>query len=167
MALNISIIFIIIGRRNGLSPFPRQAITWTNDDLSLIETPGTRFSYFFYLQKWIWQCRLQDVYSVHMVCVKRKCHHGDYPDISKVHGANMVPTWVLPSPGGPHDGPMNLAIRVLCRQCLHRRLSCFDLQSSYMCIFNAATDMSFWLNFRKWMHWKLSKATILSLQPHG
>ena len=33
------------------------------------------------------------------------------PD-SKVHGANMGPTWVLPSPGGPHVGPMNLAIRV-------------------------------------------------------
>ena len=31
------------------------------------------------------------------------------PD-SKVHGANMGPTWVLSSPGGPHGGPMNLAI---------------------------------------------------------
>ena len=29
---------------------------------------------------------------------------------SKVHGANMGPTWVLSSPGGPHVGPMNLAI---------------------------------------------------------
>ena len=34
-----------------------------------------------------------------------------YPD-SKVHGANMVPTWVLSVPDGPHVGPMNLAIRV-------------------------------------------------------
>ena len=32
------------------------------------------------------------------------------PD-SKVHGANMGPTWVLSAPGGPHVGPMNLAIR--------------------------------------------------------
>ena len=31
---------------------------------------------------------------------------------SKVHGANMGPTWVLSSPGGPHVGPMNLAIWV-------------------------------------------------------
>ena len=31
-----------------------------------------------------------------------------YPD-SKVHGANMGPTWVLPAPDGPHVGPMNLA----------------------------------------------------------
>ena len=32
------------------------------------------------------------------------------PD-SKVHVANMGPTWVLTAPGGPHVGPMNLAIR--------------------------------------------------------
>ena len=32
------------------------------------------------------------------------------PD-SKVHGANMGSTWVLSAPGGPHVGPMNLAIR--------------------------------------------------------
>ena len=30
-----------------------------------------------------------------------------YPD-SKVHGANMGPTWVLSAPDGPHVGPMNL-----------------------------------------------------------
>ena len=34
--------------------------------------------------------------------------NGTPPD-SKVHGANMGPTWVLSSPGGPHVGPMNLA----------------------------------------------------------
>ena len=28
---------------------------------------------------------------------------------SKVHGANMGPTWVLSSPGGPHVATMNLA----------------------------------------------------------
>ena len=32
------------------------------------------------------------------------------PD-SKVHGANMGPTWVLLAPDGPHVGPMNLAMR--------------------------------------------------------
>ena len=30
---------------------------------------------------------------------------------SKVHGANMGPTWVLSAPDGPHVGPMNRAIR--------------------------------------------------------
>ena len=29
---------------------------------------------------------------------------------SKVHGANMGPTWGRQDPGGPHVGPMNLAI---------------------------------------------------------
>ena len=33
----------------------------------------------------------------------------DLPD-SKVHGANMGPTWVLSAPGGSHVSPMNLAI---------------------------------------------------------
>ena len=32
------------------------------------------------------------------------------PD-SKVHGADMGPTWVLSAPDGPHVGAMNLAIR--------------------------------------------------------
>ena len=31
------------------------------------------------------------------------------PD-SKVHGANMGPSWGLSSPGGPYVGPMNLPI---------------------------------------------------------
>ena len=31
---------------------------------------------------------------------------------SKVHGANMGPTWALSAPDGPHVGPMNLAIMV-------------------------------------------------------
>ena len=34
------------------------------------------------------------------------------PD-SKVHWANMGPTWVLLAPAGPHVGPMNLAMRAL------------------------------------------------------
>ena len=32
------------------------------------------------------------------------------PD-SKVHEANVGPTWVLSAPDGPHVGPMNLAIK--------------------------------------------------------
>ena len=34
-----------------------------------------------------------------------------YPD-SKVHGANMGPTWVLLASDEPHTGPMNFAIWV-------------------------------------------------------
>ena len=39
-----------------------------------------------------------------------KRSHQVTPD-SKVRVANMGPTWVLAAPGGPHVGPMNLAIR--------------------------------------------------------
>ena len=39
------------------------------------------------------------------------------PD-SKVHGANMGPTWVLSAPDGPHADPMNLAIRDGKNDCL-------------------------------------------------
>ena len=35
-----------------------------------------------------------------------------YPD-SKVHWANMGPTWILPAPDGPHVDPMNLAITIM------------------------------------------------------
>ena len=36
---------------------------------------------------------------------------GQYVPDSKVHGANMGPTWVLSAPDGPHVGPMNFVIR--------------------------------------------------------
>ena len=45
--------------------------------------------------------------------VNAGCNRGcesNNPD-SKVHGANMEPTWVLSAPDGPHAGPTNLAIR--------------------------------------------------------
>ena len=32
---------------------------------------------------------------------------------SKIHGANMGPIWGRQDPGGPHVGPMNLAIWVI------------------------------------------------------
>ena len=37
---------------------------------------------------------------------------GYFPD-NKVHGANMGPIWGRQDPGGPHVGPMNVAIRVV------------------------------------------------------
>ena len=58
-----------------------------------------------------------------------KCNYSleSNPD-SKVHGANMGPTWVLSAPDGPHDGPTNLAIReadlVVCGVKLHSILQC-------------------------------------------
>ena len=37
------------------------------------------------------------------------CIYFIIPD-SKIHGANVGPTWGRQDPGGPHDGHMNLAI---------------------------------------------------------
>ena len=44
--------------------------------------------------------------------------HVNNPD-SKVHGANMGPTWVLTGPDEPHVGPMNLAIREVLGHACH------------------------------------------------
>ena len=41
---------------------------------------------------------------------------------SKVHGANMGPTWVPSAPNGPHVGSMNLAIREM-HDCIKSSLS--------------------------------------------
>ena len=43
-------------------------------------------------------------------------HGSSIPD-SIVYGAKMGPTWVLSAPGGPHVGPMNLAIRDIMSLC--------------------------------------------------
>ena len=45
-----------------------------------------------------------------LIVETRQCVGETIPD-SKVHGANMGPTWVLSAQGWPHIGPMNLAIR--------------------------------------------------------
>ena len=55
------------------------------------------------------------------IWIRYTCYHHDVwgsllhtsPD-SKIHGANMGPTWVLSAPVGPHVSPMNLAIREVC-----------------------------------------------------
>ena len=44
---------------------------------------------------------------------RKLCTTSYYIPDNKVHVANMGPTWVLSAPGGPHVGPMNLAIRDL------------------------------------------------------
>ena len=53
------------------------------------------------------------VFTTYRAC---NCLTTTFPD-SKVHGANMGPTWVLSAPYGPHVGPMNLAIRVSILPC--------------------------------------------------
>ena len=70
-------------------------------------------------------CTTRNVrYLVRDTCTKRhdiligmRCRSKSKTPDSKVHVANMGPTWVLSAPVGPHVGPMNLAItdtRVIC-----------------------------------------------------
>ena len=47
----------------------------------------------------------------------RNCVCAMYPD-SKVHGANMGPTWVLSAQDGPHVDPMNLAVWDVTKYCV-------------------------------------------------
>ena len=58
--------------------------------------------------------------------------HNHNPD-SKVHGANVGPTWVLSAPDGPHFGPTNLVIRdsnqYRKRQCIISICDLWDLCS--------------------------------------
>ena len=53
---------------------------------------------------------LQDIhYNVSCIGTEHVCMFRGVPD-SKFHGANVGPIWGRQDPGGPHVGPMNLAI---------------------------------------------------------
>ena len=56
-----------------------------------------------------WSTLMSGTAEIYLIDVK---HSYIYPD-SKVHGADMGPTWLLSDPDGSNVGPMNLAIRVL------------------------------------------------------
>ena len=103
----------MVGLDNGLLPRWCQAIIWTDSGILLIGPLGTDFSEIL--------IKIQ-TFVLKKICLKMssvKCcpFHldlsvlSDYPD-SKVHGANMGPTWVLSAPDGPHVGPMNFALRI-------------------------------------------------------
>ena len=53
------------------------------------------------------------------------------PD-SKVHVANMGPTWVLSAPDGPHVGPMNFAIREVIYSLTYTTVLFLDTDSHHM-----------------------------------
>ena len=69
-----------------------------------------------HMSKILFETRLENGYGIHMdmksTVANSETHAHTNPD-SKVHGTNMEPTWVLSAPGGPHVGPMNLAIWVI------------------------------------------------------
>ena len=90
------------------------------------------------------------------------------PPDSKVHDANMGPTWVLSSPGGPHVGPMNLAIwacilkqKISCKKPLGAADIKFKSYISLTCSQQTA-PIPYSLAFRQWWSGKKEWAEISS-----
>ena len=92
--------------------------------------------------------------------ISQNWHSAGTPD-SKVHGANMLPTWFLSAPDGPHVGPMNLAIRYCIeilpcgRQWLLTQGGWDKMAAIFLTTFSSAfswmKSFVFWLRF----HWSL------------
>ena len=81
------------------------------------------------------------------------------PD-NKVHVAHMVPTWVLSAPGGPHVGPMNLAIRVsLLDSTVAITTSPSQTLSTSEIIIRLRHHLSWW-----WKHWARCWAFVRGIQ---
>ena len=60
----------------------------------------------------LYNAKYNSMYIIISTSLGVQLHHS--PE-SKVHGANMGPTWVLSAPDGTHVGPMNLALREITR----------------------------------------------------
>ena len=72
---------------------------------------GTWLTTWYRYHEWPTFCRphIWCVFVKDKTCISIN-NYWDIPD-SKVHGANMGPTWVLSAADGSHGGPTNLAVR--------------------------------------------------------
>ena len=98
--------------RRQIFPLCHVAFAWTNADLFSITTLRTTISNISMKKHWFSFKSMQ--FKLSFVT----CNVQDYGCLimhlhSKVHGANMGPTWGRQDPGGPHVDPMNLAIWAL------------------------------------------------------
>ena len=87
------------------------------------------------------------------------------PD-SKVHGANMGPTWVLSAPDGPHIVPMDLAIRnVITYPCADLSKTLFGFQK-YLTVSVDESHVTGRCSMQKWIlvigHWDNFNIVVLS-----
>ena len=79
------------------------------------------------------------------------------PD-SKVHMANMGPTWVLSAPGRPHVGHMNLAVKIV-KAFSVWGVSTGDRRLPSQSTSNVEDVSMFWRRHDKsWLHCKISLA---------
>ena len=82
------------------------------------------------------------------------------PD-SKVHGANIGPTWGRQDLGGPHVGPMSIAIRDLLlygtypSMCLFRLLGFWNAKVARFWLQLNVSDQYYWLRISLWLLWPL------------
>ena len=89
-------------------------------------TPKILFIWWINPSAWIWETLYVKLFLTifvgYILCLcspygqkdaKYKQTHSYSTNDSKVHGANMGPIWGRKDPGGPHVGPMNLAIWVM------------------------------------------------------
>ena len=88
----------------------------------------------------IFDILLHCAYSIYKLFVGMKWY---YPD-SKVHRANMGPTWLLSARDGPHVGPTSLAIRV--GYCSYLRNETTTRGPVLLTWFNSNTNMDDWLH---------------------
>ena len=72
------------------------------------------------------------------------------PD-SKVHGANMGPTWGRQDPGGPHVVPMNLAIWDVLQEYWESFFINFDLTKRIVNEIDVIIDISAWTSQNIWL----------------
>ena len=81
-----------------------------NDDILIIIKLGSRT----WIKATVIRCIDCDTYQSMDYIVIGCLKENTYPD-SEVHGATMGPIWGRQGPGGPHVGPMNVAIWVTTR----------------------------------------------------
>ena len=93
----------------------------------------------------------------HVIKVRYQLAMEPIPD-SKVHGANMGPTWVLPAPDVPHFGPMNLSIR---DGLGWRSMGTFLVLLFSQMFWLLQTLVTCWISLSYWLH--RSNDTISSL----
>ena len=79
------------------------------------------------------------------------------PD-SKVHGANMGPTWVLSVPDGPHVGPMpcyqGYTLYNMCTDSFVVTLSSLNWVKWFICPYSA------WMLYRLWGNCKIGSVSV-------
>ena len=120
-------ILVSNGSGNGLLVIESLTINWTTDGLWSIEPLRTNIKRNLYQNTSIFieEYVIQNAvcYMPAMLfspqCVNLLRHDEYIQNCVKVHGANMGPIGGRQDPGGPHVGPMNLAIWLSCLQRLN------------------------------------------------